>query len=151
MKLQLLDSQRSTITNNGKKCAPWNIVFIRSLISLHQKIWTDRNTHVHVHGTSIKEHQQKLRQRVLEKIKSIYNENCQLAPRYQAINTIPIENRQRQTTQRLQEWIAKIEHQKSMTLFLNENKFTQLTIQEAFRRVRKGKEHTSKYPPYSIG
>ncbi len=78
----------------------------------------------HFHGTSIKENHQKLRQRVLEKVKSIYDENCQLAPQYQAINTIPLENRQRQTTQ--------IEHQKSMTLYLDENKFTQLTIQEAF-------------------
>jgi hypothetical protein len=110
----------------------------------HKKIWNDRNTHIH--GSSIKEQHQKLRQRTLDKVKKIYKENVKLAPRYQAINAIPLENRLRHTTQRLQQWIAWIEHQKMMTAYIG-NDSLQLTLKEAFQRARKQQETSSKYPP----
>ncbi len=59
---------------DSKKKPPWNITLIRSIHNLHIKIWSDRNTHVH--GTSIKENYQKLRQRTLEKVKNINKENA---------------------------------------------------------------------------
>jgi hypothetical protein len=115
---------------DSKKRPPWNITLIRSLLNLHIKILSDRNTHIH--GTSLKGNYQKLRQHTLEQVKNIYNKNAKLAPRYQAINTIPLETRLRHTTQRLQQLIARIEHQKTMTEYLMVNEATQPTIQEAF-------------------
>jgi hypothetical protein len=131
MKAQLSDQK---IVKNNKKRAPWNTIFIRSLVTLHKKIWTDRN--IHVHGLSIKEQHQKLRQQTLDKVRNIYQENIKLAPRYQAINTIPLDNRLRHTTQRLQQWIAQIEHQKIMTAYIGNNTI-QLTLKEAFMRTLK--------------
>lgn len=130
---------------DSKKRSPWNITLIRSLRNLHMKIWSDRNTHIY--GTSLKENYQKLRQRTLEQVKNIYNKNAKLAPRYQAIKTIPLETRLCHTTQRLQQWIARIKHQKTMTEYLMANDATQLTIQEAFQRAKRCQEHPSKYPP----
>jgi hypothetical protein len=130
---------------DSKRRPPWNITLIHSLLNLHIKIWSDRNTHIH--GASLKENHQKLRQRTLEQVKNIYDENAKLAPRYQAIKTISLETRLRHTTQRLQQWIARIEHQKIMTEYLTANDATQLTIQEAFQWAKRCQEHTSKYPP----
>jgi hypothetical protein len=94
----------------------------------------------------IKEQHQKLRQQTLDKVKNIYKENVKLAPRYQAINAIPLENRLHHTTQRLQQWIARIEHQKTMTDYIG-NDALQLTLKEAFQRARKQQDISSKYPP----
>jgi hypothetical protein len=144
MKLQLCDQLQSN-NNKSKKSAPWNTVFIRSLIHLHKQIWSDRN--VHVHGKSIKETHQKLRQRVIEQVKTLYEENFKFSSRYQAITAIPLDKRLRHTTQRLLEWIAKIGHQKSMTEYLNGNRAMQPTIREAFQRAQQRQDPASKYPP----
>jgi hypothetical protein len=95
----------------------------------------------------IKENHQKLRHWIIEQVKSIYNDNVKLAPRYQAIHTVPLDNRLHHTTQRLQQWVAQIAHQKIMTGYIDTNDATQLTFQEAFQRARLRQEHTSKYPP----
>lgn len=49
VQVQLLDKNKDDVE---KKRAPWNIVFVHSLISLHKQLWNDRNTHVH--GKTIK-------------------------------------------------------------------------------------------------
>jgi hypothetical protein len=141
-KVQSFDS---TARSSGKKKIPWTIFFLRSIFNLHKTIWNDRNTYIH--GKTIQENQQKLRQRVIDKVKAIYKENPTLAKRYPAITNAPLENRIRRSTQALQDWINRVEHQTIMTNYIVANQINQMTILEAFRRVRTSKESVNKYPP----
>jgi hypothetical protein len=140
-KAQLTDQSKV----DDKRRAPWNIMFMRSLINLHKQIWDDRNTVVH--GKTLQEQHQKLRHHITDKVRAIYSKNYKLAPRFPAINAIPLEIRLRRTTQNLQEWISRVEHMKSFTDYLTARRSDQITILEAFSRVKLSKESKSKYPP----
>ncbi len=93
-KVQSLDK---TNTVDKRKRAPWNTTFIRGLINMHKTIWNARNTHIN--GNTIRETQQRLRQRVIDKVKAIYNENPKLAKRYPMITNINLDDRIRRSTQ----------------------------------------------------
>lgn len=142
-----LKAHLATRINNGtnKRKAPWNRILVQSLINLHRQIWHDRN--VSINGTTIQEKQAKLRQKVTEKVTSIYNKNYKLAPRYQAIKAVKMEDRLRRSTRNLQDWIARVEHQINMTEYINNCPVNQMTIIEAFNRVKQSKESACKYPP----
>jgi hypothetical protein len=142
-----LKAHLATRINNGtnKRKAPWNRILVQSLINLHRQIWHDRN--VSINGNTIQEKQAKLRQQVTEKVTSIYNKNFKLAPRYQAIKAVKMEDRLRRSTRNLQEWIARVEHQINMTEYINNCAVNQMTIIEAFNRVKQSKESACKYPP----
>ncbi len=131
---------------NAKRRGPWNIRFVRGILNLHRQIWEARNKQTH--GNMIQENHQKPRRRILGKVKELYTETPLLAPLYPAIREIPIDCRLRCPTRHLQEWIARIEHQKAMSAYLLQASTTsQLTIKEAFARVQNNIGSINKYPP----
>jgi hypothetical protein len=67
--------------------------------------------------------------------------------RYPAIKNMNLEDRIRRSTQALQDWITRVEHQKTMTLYIEAKQLHQLTIPEAFQKAQSFKESLSKYPP----
>jgi hypothetical protein len=128
------------------KRAPWNTILIRKALELHKNIWEDRN--IFVNGKTIKESHQKLRQRTLERVKSIYHDNPKLASRYSAIKEVLLEQRLRRTTKNLLDCIVKITHQMAITKYIEDtNVASQITISEAFRRAKEQQGGINKYPP----
>jgi hypothetical protein len=87
-------------------------------------------------------------QRTIEQVKAIYSENPTLAPRYTAVKAVSLDMRLRRTTKNMQEWIARIEHQKMITSYIAATiSASQMTIREAFRRVKEKQGIINKYPP----
>jgi hypothetical protein len=132
--------------SSNRRRAPWNTTLISSVIELHKNIWEERN--LIVHGETVQESLHKLHQRTIEQVKELYKENPILAPRFPAIKAIPLDQRLRRTTKNLQVWIARIEHQKMITLYIFAARSAdQMTIREAFRRIKVRQGIIDKYPP----
>ncbi len=122
-----------------------NILICRA-IELHKNIWEECN--IFVNGKNIQETHQKLRQRTLEQVRTIYLNNPTLASCFTVIKAISLEQWLRRTTKNLHEWITRIEHQKAMNTYMEPTmSASQMMIHEAFWRAKDRQGFINKYPP----
>jgi hypothetical protein len=77
---------------------------------MHKKVWDDHNAFIH--GRTIAENRTRAHQAVISQVKQIYNNPPNLAPHYPDINEVPMNQRLRQTTAALRDWITRVKHQK---------------------------------------
>jgi hypothetical protein len=63
----------------------WSTQVIKASIELYKGIWEDRNEFLH--GANRKEHQQKTREKVVDRVKEIYSRPPKLDKRYQRTST----------------------------------------------------------------
>ncbi len=141
-----LNAQQHSHSYKGDtKKAPWDIQMTAMTINLHTQIWDDRNGFAH--GRIAAESQQQARAAILQPVKDVYSKPPTLASRFQEINHVPLEHRLQQTTTKLSDWLARVEHQIWFTSLINSQRLPgQLTLQEAFQRAAK-KRDTNKFPP----
>jgi hypothetical protein len=69
----------------------WDTSLVCLLINLYKSLWDDRNSFLH--GRTWQELRQKLRERVVDHVKSIYKSPPKLHPCFQKIHLIPLESR----------------------------------------------------------
>jgi hypothetical protein len=130
----------------GTKRDRWDIDVTALAIDLLRKLWEDRN--VYVHGKTIQEANEKLRARVHATVVQLYTKPPKLAPRYQKISTVSLEQRLQKPTKELQDWLARIAHQRCITELLNASIAPgQLTLQQACARQTVKQQQRHKYPP----
>ena len=101
-----------------------------------------------IHGKTIQEANEKLCARVHAKVAQLYSKPPTLAPRYQKISAVPLEQRLQKPTKELQDWLARIAHQGCMTDLLNASIAPgQLTLQQAYTRHTVKQQQRHKNPP----
>jgi len=127
-------------------CQNWDARLIQSVLRLYQSLWFNRNTCLH--GKSWKESKEKLRQRVINAVIKIYNHPPKLHSRFRKVLSVPLDRRLRATTTSLQQWLAKIEHQKkiSESLFSHDS-VTQMTLHQVWPGSSTPKTERDKCPP----
>jgi len=87
----------------------WDRSLVQHSVTLLQKIWNDRN--VHLHGSSKAEAAQKFRVRVVHQVRQVYAHPPKLHKRFSAIQRILLHDRLRQSATNLQRWLSRINHQ----------------------------------------
>jgi len=140
--------QQSMTTTDIKyrKRNDWNTTLVKTVLSLHQKIWQHRNQDIH--GNTIAEARALARQNICQWVHDLYKHPPRLAKRYPPITNIPIEQRLRKTTQQLTDWLTRVDHQQKVTKWMETTRPPgQLSIQEAFRNMRRHGNEKQKYPP----
>jgi hypothetical protein len=106
-------------SDTDKVCNQWDSKLIKDALQLYRQIWADRNDHLH--GSSRKKAQQKLRERIVNQIRYLYNHPPRLHKRYSRITRVPIDIRLRGNTTTLQQWLSHINHQQHMSRIIFRN------------------------------
>jgi len=124
----------------------WDRSLVQHSVTLLQKIWNDRN--VHLHGSSKAEAAQKLRERVLHQDRQVYAHPPKLHKRLSAIRRILLHDRLRRSTTNLQRWLSRIHHQHYVSRRIQSHrKSDQLSLISAYRRANISITKRQKYPP----
>jgi hypothetical protein len=124
----------------------WDTKLTGAMLQLHKEIWEGRNTVVH--GRTIEEARKKARESVTNKVKDIYRRPPTLAARYPSIFEVPLENRLKRTTEQLNEWLHRIEHQRRVSEVIHSTLPPgQMTLQVAYARKGYSTQRKREFPP----
>jgi hypothetical protein len=124
----------------------WHQCLTKIILELHKNIWEKRNHHVH--GKTIQESRRKAREAVLAKVTELYAKPPRLAPRYQSIYNIPLKQRLCRSTDQLNDWLNRIEHQRHVTEVLHSTLPPgQLTLKQAYLKKGYSTQRNVEYPP----
>jgi hypothetical protein len=94
-------------------CQNWEMRLAQNALMLYKAIWTNRNSVLH--GKSWKESKEKLQEWVIDAVTNIYKHPPKLHPRFKKIRSVPLEKRLRNNTASLQQWLARIAHQRKIS------------------------------------
>lgn len=92
---------------------PWIVKAFNLICEVVPTSWRCRNEGVH--GRTLTEKAQKERDRVLQRVRRLYASPPLLLPRYAAIDRVPLEERERQSTFALQLWLRQVAKQAQVT------------------------------------
>jgi hypothetical protein len=127
----------------------WDHRLVEECIQLSKAIWDDRNEFLH--GKTRKEACEKLRQHVVHRVSHIYQCPSKLHRRYHKVQHIPLQERLQSSTTTLQRWLARIEHQMTMSRQLIKYESShQLSIKQALLGVNVDIARSRKFPPWPI-
>jgi hypothetical protein len=123
----------------------WDCQLILAIFCLYKGIWDNRNSFLH--GSSREDSRQKLRDRLIDQVKELYNNLPKLATRYPPIRFLPFDQRINNCNLHLSRWLSQIRHQilVSQTLRSDSLRAQQSILQ--YIQPRDGKDGgTSKFP-----
>jgi hypothetical protein len=96
----------------------WAEKLVSYILSCTQSVWHSRNNFIH--GTSRREANQLLRQRVVDQVIKLYNQPPILHSRFQKISHIPLLQRLTRSTTNLHRWLSRIAHQRKVSAIMKQ-------------------------------
>jgi len=124
----------------------WDVKLVELAITLAHQIWSFRNSSIH--GSSRVASKLKFRERVLSKVKRIYDHHPTLHPRFKTISAVPLTYRIQRSTTTLQRWISQLDHQiKISKILFQSNTNSQLSLAQAYKWLNIDIKDARKYPP----
>jgi len=123
----------------------WDIRLVTLAIDLYTQVWHHRNAHIH--GYSRKEANEKLRLRVQEEVRQVYNNPPSLHNRYPNITSVPLTERLSRSTSRLIHWLARVRHQYYISLIYHAHESRSQRFMYEYLVSKPHNEGCSKYPP----
>jgi hypothetical protein len=136
------DIEHIQVENNKS----WVTKLTGAMLQLHKEIWEGRNTVAH--GRTIEEARKKARESIINKVKDIYRRPPTLVARYPSIFEVPLENRLKRTTEQLNEWLHRIEHQRRVSEVIHSTLPPgQMTLQGAYARKGYSTQRKREFPP----
>jgi len=107
------ERRRAQEAASHDKKQPWDKQALRLVCEFHFDLWQHRNDEVH--GRTMKEAQQKLRDEVTTRVQELYAHPPILLARYPSILSVPLDVRLKRSTLVLQMWLKQVKQQQLLT------------------------------------